>query len=237
MPDSSSTSPGANAGQLVFVKRADTLPIPQIFRFVDGTSLTEPGFQSAFIYRHMSNPSSYSVYETRNGTREAFLRDVEQYDVRDLLMLDRNVARDSLAEALRSSVDWYKAVARWQNRPDASSRHQTSLIAVMRLQPGNEARDTVLMELYKLIHVAIRFQPALQTSVVHQNLDNPERIMLYEEWNWPRERIIAEEMPKSHRSAFRRIAEPFLAARPEPEWLTPMVKVEKRDGRIEKTVL
>ena len=237
MPDPTPLTPDANLEQVVFVKRADTLSIPQIFQFVDATSLTEPGFSSAFIYRQVSNPSSYLIYETRAGTRDAFLRNVEQYDLRDVLLLDRNVARDSLSEALRSSVDWYSPIARWQNRPDTSKRHETSFMRVMRLKPGAEARDAVLKELFKLNEVALRFQPALMTSVVHENLDNPDSLMLYEEWNWPKERIIAEELPKSHRAAFRKVTDPYLAYRQDLEWLKPMIKVEAKYGRIEKTIL
>jgi quinol monooxygenase YgiN len=237
MPDSTPYIPGASLGQVVFVKKADTLSIPQIFEFVDSTSVTEPGFQSAFIFRHISNPSSYSVYETRTGTREAFLRDVEQYDLRDVLMLDRNVQRDRLSDVLRSSIDWYKSLARWQNRLDTSKRHETSCFRVMRLKPGEEARETVLKELYKHIEVALRYQPALMTSVVHENLDHPGTIMLYEEWNWLKEQIIAEELPKSYRTAFRKLTDPYLLSRRDLEWLKPMIKIEKKYGRIEKTIL
>jgi quinol monooxygenase YgiN len=221
----------------VFVKKADTLSIPQIFQFVDSTSVTEPGFLSAFIYRHMSNPSSYSVFETRTGTRESFLRNVEQYDLRDILLIDRNVARDRLIDVLRSSVDWYTPLARWQNRPDVTKRHETSFTRVMRLKPGAEARETVLKELSKLIEVALRYQPALMTSVVHENLDVPDTLLLYEEWNWPKEKIVAEELPKSYRTEFRKVTDPHLVARRDLEWLKPMIKVEKKFGRIEKTIL
>jgi quinol monooxygenase YgiN len=237
MPDPTPSIPGAGLGQIVFVKKADTLSIPQTFQFVDSTSVTEPGFQSAFIYRHISNPSSYSVYETRSGTRETFLRDVEQYDLRDVLMLDRNVQRDRLIDVLRSSIDWYNPLARWQNRVDVSKRHETSFMRVMRLKPGQEARDTVLRELYKHIEVALRYQPALMTSVVHENLDHPDTIMLYEEWNWSKEQIIADELPKSYRTSFRKLTDPYLVSRRDLEWLKPMIKVEKKYGRIEKTIL
>jgi quinol monooxygenase YgiN len=237
MPDPTPSIPDASLGQVVFVKKADTLSIRQIFQFVDSTSLTEPGFQNAFIYRHINNPSSYSVYETRSGTREEFLRDVMQYDLRDVLMLDRNLQRDTLSDVLRSSIDWYNPLARWQNRPDISKRHETSLFRVMKLKPGQEARDTVLKELYKHIEVALRFQPALMTSVVHENLDHPDMILLYEEWNWTKEQIIAEELPKSYRTAFRKATDPYLASRRDLEWLKPMIKVEKKYGRIEKTIL
>lgn len=237
MPDPIPSNPGVDLGQVVFIKKADTLSIPQIFQFVDSTSMTQPGFVSAFIYRHMNNPSSYSVYETRTGTRDEFLRNVDQYDLRDVLMLDRNVARDRLADVLRSSVDWYNPIARWQNRLDASKRHETSIIRVMRLKPGQEARDTVVKELSKQTEVALRFQPALMTAVLHENLDHPDMMMLYEEWTWTKEQIVAEELPKSYRTAFRKATDPFLVSRRDPEWLKPMIKLEVKYGRIEKTIL
>jgi quinol monooxygenase YgiN len=235
--DSTPQEPAASMGQVVFVKKADTLSIPQIFKFVDSTAIVDAGFQSAFIYRQVSNPSMYSVYETRTGTREAFLRNIEQADLRDVLMLRRNVEHASLRDLLNSSVDWYNPIARRENRPDSSRRHETSLIRVMQLKPGREAREDVLKELYKLIEVVLRTQPALKTSVVHESVDNPDKIMLYEEWNCSKEKIIGEELPKSYRTSFRKLTDPHFVSKRDLEWLTPLIKVEMRFGRIEKTVL
>ena len=236
MTDTTPSAPGGGLGQVVFVKKADTLSIPQIFHFVDSTSLTQPEFLSAFIYRQISNPSMYSVYETRTGTREMFLRNVERNDLRDVLLL-RDIEQDHLSKVLRSSIAWYSPIARWQNRPDASRRHETSLIGVMRLKPGKEAREAVLKELSKLIEVVIRTQPALRTSVVHESLDNPDSIMLYEEWSLSKEQFIAEELPKSYRASFRKLTDGYFVFKQDLEWLTPMVKFENKFGRIEKTIL
>jgi quinol monooxygenase YgiN len=107
----------------------------------------------------------------------------------------------------------------------------------MQLKPGREAREAVLKELYKLIEIVIRTQPALKTSVVHESLDHPDKIMLYEEWSCSKEQIIAEELPKSYRASFRKLTDPHFVSKQDLEWLRPMIKVEMRFGRIEKTVL
>jgi len=237
MTDATPSLPGAGLGQVVFVKKADTLSIPQIFHFVDSTALTGSGFLSAYIYRQISNASMYSIYEARTGTREQFLRHIEQDDLRDVLMLLRNIQQEGLRDVLRSSVDWYRPIARWQNRLDASRHHLTSVIGVMRLKPGKEAREAVLKELYKLVEVVLRMQPALKTAVVHESLDNPDKIMLYEEWGLSKEQIIAEELPKSYRASFRKLTDPYFLFKQDLEWLTSMIKVENKAGRIEKTVL
>ena len=64
--------------------------------------------------------------------------------------------------------------------------------------------------------------PRLKLAIVHQGLDNPEEIMLYEEWDDRKAGFLAHEATKPYRAAYRDETAHLVADRGDLEWLSPV---------------
>lgn len=91
------------------------------------------------------------------------------------------------------------------------------LYVSFRVRPGR--KEEFLAHLYKTIE-DMKFEPAHVNTLVHENLDRPNEIVLYEIWHGTRESWLREEMPRDYRAPY----EAGLAALIEERtvhWLIP----------------
>ena len=64
--------------------------------------------------------------------------------------------------------------------------------------------------------------PELKLAILHEGLDRPEEIMLYEEWDSTKAEFLAHEAPKPYRAAYGEETAHLIAERGDLEWLSPV---------------
>jgi quinol monooxygenase YgiN len=187
-------------GQFAFVGEvARTPPLhTSVQGFVETTTFAEPGLVHAGIH-HRSDGQEIVIYEARIGGAA-----------------DAQTYRRALEGHLERQR-WYRPVGRWTNQGGV---RRVAFMRTFRVISG--AKDTVVDKLANLVQLVVGQVPALKLAILHEGLDQPEEIMLYEEWDETKAGFLADEAPKPYRTAYREETAHMIAERGDLEWLSPI---------------
>jgi quinol monooxygenase YgiN len=193
---------GIVQGQFAFVGEisltAGAEDVPE--GFIDTTTRAMPGLVHAGIYRRIDG-EGIVVYETRIGGAD----DAETY-------------RRALGGHLEKQR-WYRPFGRWVN-PGGVRR--VVFMRTFRVISEAGAKNTVVAKLAKLVELVVGQVPELKLAILHEGIDRPEEIMLYEEWDSTKAAFLANEAPKPYRAAYREETAHLIAERGDLEWLSPI---------------
>jgi quinol monooxygenase YgiN len=167
---------------------------------VDATTSGVPGLVHAAIH-HRIDGQAVAIYEAHTGGRDS--------------AWDHRRALQGQLENQR----WYRVIARWVNQGGV---RRVAFMRTFRVVSTEGAKDTVLEKLTKLVELVIREVPNLKLAIIHESLDRPDEIALYEEWDSTKEKFLAEEAPKPYRTAYRDETAHLIAERGDLEWLSPI---------------
>jgi hypothetical protein len=167
---------------------------------IDATTRGVPGLVHAGIH-HRIDGQGIVIYEAHIGGADA----------------GRTYRR-----ALQSHLEkqrWYRVIGRWVNRGGV---RRVTFMRTFRVISAAGAKDTVVEKLANLVELVVRQVPELKLAILHEGLDLPEEIMLYEEWDATKTKFLAEEAPKPYRAAYRDETAHLIAERGDLEWLSPI---------------
>ena len=149
--------------------------------FIDTTTRAMPGLVHASIHRRIDG-EGIAIYEARIGGPD----DAAAY----------RRALEGHLEKLR----WYRPFRRWVN-PGGVRR--VTFMRTFRIIPDAGAKATVIAKLANLVELVVGRVPTLKLAVLHEGLEQPLEIMLYEEWDDTKEGFLANEAPKPSRRSRR----------------------------------
>ncbi len=159
-----------------------------------------PGLIHACIHRKIDS-EGIVIYEARAGNDD----DVRTY---------RRALEGHLVKQR-----WYRPFGRWAN-PGGVRR--VAFMRTFRVVSEAGAKETVVSKLSDLVALVIGRVPELKLAILHEGIDHPEEIMLYEEWDGTKEGFLADEAPKPYRAAYREETANLIADRGDLEWLSPI---------------
>ena len=180
------------------IQTAGAMDPPQ--GFIDTTTRAVPGLIHASIHRRIDG-EGIVIYEARTGGPDStatYRRSLEGH-----------------LEKLR----WYRPLGRWVN-PGGIRR--VTFIRTFSVIAEAGAKETVVAKLANLVELVVGQVPTLKLAILHEGLERPLEIMLYEEWDDTRESWLANEAPKPYRTAYRDETAHFIAERGNLEWLSPI---------------
>jgi quinol monooxygenase YgiN len=168
--------------------------------FVDATTRAEPGLVHASIHRRIDG-EGIVIYEARiGGTDEAL----------------------TYRRALHGHLEkqrWYRPFGRWANQGGV---RRVAFMRIFRVISEAGAKDTVVEKLTNLVELVVGQVPELKLAILHEGLDQPNEIMLYEEWDSTKAGFVANEAPKPYRAAYRQETAHLVAEGGELDWLSPI---------------
>ena len=168
--------------------------------FIDTTTRAVPGLVHASIHRRIDG-EGIVIYEARIGGPDdaaTYLRSLEGH-----------------LEKLR----WYRPVGRWAN-PGGVRR--VAFMRTFRVIPDAGAKETVVAKLANLVELVVGQVPTLKLAILHEGLERPLEVMLYEEWDDTKDRWLANEATKPYRAAYRDETAHLIAEPGNLEWLSPI---------------
>ena len=168
--------------------------------FIDTTTRAVPGLVHASINRRIDG-QGITIYEARTdgpGDASRYRRTLEGH-----------------LENLRL----YRPVRRWVN-PGGVRR--VVFMRTFSVIPEAGAKETVLAKLGDLVELVVKQVPALKLAILHEGLQLPLEIMLYEEWDDTKEGFLTHEAPKPYRAAYREETAHLIAEGGELEWFSPV---------------
>jgi len=167
---------------------------------VNSTTRAMPGLVHAGIHRRIDD-EGIVIYEARTGTDDDALR-----------------YRQTL-EGHLVKQRWYRPFGHWVH-PGGVRR--VAFMRSFRVISEAGAKQTVALKLSDLVTLVIGRVPELKLAILHEGLDRPEEIMLYEEWDGTKEGFLTDEAPKPYRAAYREETTHLIADRGDLEWLLPI---------------
>jgi hypothetical protein len=173
---------------------------PSAQGLVDATTRAAPGLVHAGVH-HRIDGQGIAIYEARIGGVDA-----------------ARTYRRALVGRLEKQR-WYRVVGRWENEGGV---RRVAFMRTFRVVSAAGVTDTVVKKLANLVELVVRQVPELKLAIIHQGLDHPEEIMLYEEWDGTKGKFLAEEAPKPYRAAYRDETAHLIADRGDLEWLSPI---------------
>ena len=154
-----------------------------------------------------STGKSILIYEARTGSDD-----------------DAQIYRRALEDHLVNQR-WYRPFGCWVN-PGGVRR--VVFMRTFRVISEAGAKETVVTKLSDLVALVVGQVPELKLAILHEGLDQPEEIMLYEEWDSTKEGFLAGEAPKPYRAAYREETAHLSAERGDLEWLSPIRIYERQ---------
>ncbi len=115
---------------------------------------------------------------------------------------------------------------------------QIALIVTFDPKPGRE--EEFKRHLFSLVEQMSQ-EPHFQNTIVHDELDTENRIILYEIWAGTRDRWLAEEPSKPYRRAYEAGLDDLLRERrvqwlmPSAEWGSSLIEAAKQNQLGRKT--
>lgn len=97
---------------------------------------------------------------------------------------------------------------------------QCVLIVTFDAKPGQ--KEAFRAHLYTLVG-QMKAEPHFVNTIVHDDLDKPERLILYEIWSGSRERWQRDEPLKAYRKAYEQGLRDMLENR-TVQWMTPVAE-------------
>jgi len=168
---------------------------------VEATNRAMPGLARAVILREIDG-EGIMIHETRKGGSA----DAQSY--RRMLEGRGGLERQR----------WYLPLASWVN----PGVRRVAFMRTFRVITAAGAKDAVVAKLANLVELVIGQVPELKLAVIHEGLDRPEEIMLYEEWDGTKAGFLANEAPQPYRRAYREDTAHLIADRGDLEWLSPI---------------
>jgi hypothetical protein len=189
-------------GQFAFVGEVPTIAVPEESRKGSTNSTTHamPGLVHAGVH-HRIDGEGVVIYESRAGGDE------------------EAVAYRRALEGHLEKQRWYRPVGRWENQ---GGIRRVAFMRTFRVLPTAGAKDTVVKKLSELVDLVIGQVPTLKLAIIHEGLDTPEEVMLYEEWDSTKAGFLGDEAPKPYRAAYRKETAHLIADRGDLEWLSPI---------------
>ena len=102
----------------------------------------------------------------------------------------------------------------------SNPNEQCVLIVTFDPKPGQ--KEAFRSHLYRLVD-AMKLEPNFVNTIVHEDLDQDDRLVLYEIWSGTRERWQSEEPHKAYRKSYEQGLPDLLADR-EVRWMTPVAE-------------
>ncbi|HZE51607.1 MAG TPA: antibiotic biosynthesis monooxygenase family protein [Jatrophihabitantaceae bacterium] len=96
----------------------------------------------------------------------------------------------------------------------------TSVVLIVRFRPKPGQREQFLKHLLELVDTMSK-EAAFVDTVIHDDIEQPTDIVLYETWSCSRDTWIAEERTRPYRAGYERIAAQLLESR-QVNWLIPV---------------
>jgi quinol monooxygenase YgiN len=96
--------------------------------------------------------------------------------------------------------------------------NQIALIVRFRV---NASSRMLLEENLKEVFEAIRHEDTFLNATLHEDIDDPEQLLVYEVWQETRESFLANQMTKSYRSTFEQAIVDLKVDR-KGQWLRPI---------------
>ena len=158
-----------------------------------------PGLVHGAIHRRIGS-EGIVIYEARIGRPE-----------------DARAYRGALQDLGKSH--WYGPIGRWV-KPTGARR--VAWMRTFHVISAAGAKDTIVSKLGNLVELVIGQVPELKLAILHEGLDRPEEIMLYEEWDGTKAAFLVHEAPKAYRTAYREETAHLIADRGELVWLSPI---------------
>ncbi len=87
----------------------------------------------------------------------------------------------------------------------------------------NAASRKLLSEKLKELFGTIQHEDAFVSATLHEDIEDPERLVVYEVWRETRESFLANHIPKSYRSSFEQMVLDLKVER-TAQWLAPIAK-------------
>lgn len=95
---------------------------------------------------------------------------------------------------------------------------QIVLLVRIALKPGR--KSDFLEKLHSVVGVMEK-EPSFVDSVVHENVENPDEVVVYETWTGTRESWLAEEYPRPYRRPYEDSLGDLVVDR-SVSWLKPI---------------
>ena len=114
---------------------------------------------------------------------------------------------------------WYLPIARWVNPTGA---RRVAWMRTFQVISAAGAKDTIVTKLANLVELVIGEVADLKLAILHEALDRPEELMLYEEWDGTKAAFLTHEAPKPYRTAYREETAHLIAERGDLVWLSPI---------------
>ncbi len=168
-----------------------------------------PGLVHGAIHRRIGS-EGIVIYEARIGGPE-----------------DARIYRRALLDLGKSR--WYRPIARW-GKP-TGARH-VAWMRTFHVISAAGAKETIVTKLATLVELVIGQVAELKLAILHEGLDRPEEIMLYEEWDGTKAAFLAHEAPKPYRTAYREETAHLIADRGALEWLTIRIYESETSRRV-----
>jgi quinol monooxygenase YgiN len=96
------------------------------------------------------------------------------------------------------------------------------VVLIVTFDPRPGQREAFRAHLYRLVGAMAR-EPHFVNTIVHDDLEVPDRLVLYEIWLGSRERWQREEPHKAYRRAYEE-GLPLLLANRTVAWMTPVAE-------------
>jgi quinol monooxygenase YgiN len=96
------------------------------------------------------------------------------------------------------------------------------VVLIVTFDPAPGRREEFRTHLYRLV-AAMAGEPHFVNTIVHDDLDVPDRLVLYEIWLGSRERWQRDEPPKPYRRAYEE-GLPGLLANRAVAWMSPVAE-------------
>jgi len=93
------------------------------------------------------------------------------------------------------------------------------VVLIVRFRPKPGQREQFLKHLHELVDTMSK-EAAFVNTVIHDDIEQPADVVLYETWSCSREAWIAEELPRPYRADYERIGAQLLESR-QVDWLVP----------------
>ena len=95
-----------------------------------------------------------------------------------------------------------------------------NVVLVVRFRPKPGQREQFMKHLHELVDTMSK-EAAFVNTVIHDDIEQPGDIVLYETWSCSRDTWIAEERTRPYRAGYERIAAQLLESR-QVNWLVPV---------------
>jgi quinol monooxygenase YgiN len=97
---------------------------------------------------------------------------------------------------------------------------QDRIVLVVRFQTKPGKKEQFLQRLNTLVE-AMSAESNFVNAILHQNVDEPNEIVIYETWRGTRESWLRDEFPRPYRKPYEQVLSELIDDR-SVDWLTPI---------------